>query len=148
MVSNIDGVKLIETARFTDHRGSLSFVEAEEMIPFQVKRLFWIYDVKPGMSRGGHAHKKCKQAIMAIAGKFDIFITDLKHEMKLSMEKPNQIIIIPEGVWCELQNFSADAVALVATSHHFDKDDYLQPMSEYREWLALSLSKGLRSCNL
>lgn len=138
MESCIDGVKLIETIEFTDHRGTLSFAEAEQGIPFQVKRLFWIYDVKSGMSRGGHAHKKCKQAIMAISGRFDIFITDIKHEINISMEKPNQIIIIPEGVWCELKNFSSNAVALVATSEHFDKDDYLQPMSEYQEWIEKS----------
>ena len=131
----VKGVIQIETLEFTDYRGTLSFAEAEENIPFPVKRLFWIYGVKENMSRGGHAHKTCKQAIIAVAGSFDIFITDLKSEMTLKMDKPNQILVIPEGIWCELKNFSKDAVALVATSEHFDKDDYLQPMNEYQEWL-------------
>lgn len=130
----IKGVIQIETLEFTDKRGTLSFVEAQDKIPFEVKRLFWIYNVKEGMSRGGHAHKKCKQAIVAVKGCFDIYITDLKHEINLKMDKPNQIVIIPEGIWCELKNFTEDAVALVATSEHFDADDYLQPISEYREW--------------
>ena len=112
----------------------LSYAEAEQHIPFPIKRLFWIYGVKAGMSRGGHAHKKCKQAIIAVKGSFDIFITNLEEETSIKMDKPNQIVIIDEGIWCELKNFTEDAVAMVATSEHFDKEDYLQPMSEYKEW--------------
>lgn len=130
----IDGLLQIETLEFKDHRGTLSFAEAEEHIPFDIKRLFWIYDVKEGMSRGGHAHKKCKQAIIAVKGSFDIFITDLNEHVNVRMDKPNQIIVINEGIWCELQNFSHDAVALVATSEHFDREDYLQPIAEYADW--------------
>ncbi|MCQ2128752.1 MAG: FdtA/QdtA family cupin domain-containing protein [Bacteroidaceae bacterium] len=138
----IDGLIQVETLEFHDHRGVLSFAEAEEHIPFPIKRLFWIYDIKEGMSRGGHAHIKCKQAIIAVKGTFDIYITDLQEETTIRMDKPNQIIIINEGIWCELKNFSADAVVLVATSEHFDREDYLQPMSEYSQWVELNKSNA------
>ena len=102
----IDGLIQIETLEFKDQRGVLSYAEAEQHIPFPIKRLFWIYGVKSGMSRGGHAHKKCKQAIIAVKGSFDIFITNLEEETSIKMDKPNQIVIIDEGIWCELKNLT------------------------------------------
>ena len=126
----------VDLSVFHDSRGALAFAEAQSVIPFPLKRLFWIYDVQPGQTRGGHAHKTCQQAILALNGRFDLYLTDLTESSCFTLDRPSQMVVVPAGVWCELKNFSADAVVLVATSEHFDPEDYLQPMEEYEAWMA------------
>ncbi|MCQ2113742.1 MAG: FdtA/QdtA family cupin domain-containing protein [Bacteroidaceae bacterium] len=135
VMRNCKPYKVINLPLFRDERGVLTFAEAQTMIPFEIKRLFWIYGIPEGKTRAGHAHKTCQQAIIPIHGSFDIFITNGKYEETITMNEPNEIIAIPAGVWCELKNFSKDAVVLVATSEHFDADDYLQPYNEFLEFI-------------
>ena len=128
-------VRVTDTPQFTDERGSLSVAEGMRGIPFDVKRIFWLYDIPEGKTRAGHAHKTCWQAIVAVHGGCDIYLTDGQEETTLSLSHPTTMVSIPPGIWCELRNITNDAVIMVAASEHFDPEDYLQPYSEFIEWV-------------
>lgn len=133
-MNKLKDVRQVVLPAFHDSRGSLSYAESCKLIPFNVQRIFWIYDVQQGATRGGHAHRQCQEAIIALHGSFSLYLTDLEQETTITMDAPYKMVVVPNGIWCELKDFSADAVVLVATSEHFDQDDYLKPMRKFEEW--------------
>lgn len=132
-INTIGGCQMITTPVFTDERGTLTFAESEGKIPFCIQRIFWIYGVEKGKTRGGHSHNVCAQAIFAMHGSFDIDISDGKTMCTLHLDSPANGILIPAQVWSELKNFTDDAVCMVACSHHFDAEDYISDYQEYLE---------------
>ncbi len=125
--------KLIKVRPVTDARGSLCFVEAHKEIPFPIKRIFWIYDVKHGAQRGGHAHWSCAEAVFPLCGSFDIDIDDGTHHQTYTITAPDEGIVVNAGVWCVLHNFRPGTICMVAASQEYDPNGYVNDYSLFLE---------------
>ena len=115
-----------------DERGNLSVVEGGMLIPFDIKRLYYLYDVPGGETRGGHAHRNLRQLIIAASGSFDVVLDDGKSRKKFSLNRSYKGLYIPTMVWREIENFSSGAVCLVLASEHYDALDYIYDYEEFR----------------
>lgn len=123
--------QLIEIPKIHDRRGNLSVIEGET-IPFTSKRVYYLYDVPSGSKRGGHAHKKQQEFLIALSGSFDVILKDGKAIETVTLNKPNVGLLIVDGIWRELRNFSSGAVCLVLASDEFDEDDYIREYKEFK----------------
>lgn len=119
-----DTVRMVDVPCVIDERGALCFVESASFV-FDVKRVFWIYGVKEGQTRGSHAHMSCAEVVFPVSGSFDIEVDDGKVAETIHMDCPNRGILIPPKVWCNLKNFSKDAVCVVLASHEYDASGYI-----------------------
>lgn len=115
-----------------DQRGNLSVVEGGELIPFDIKRLYYLYDVPGGATRGGHAHRKLQQLIIAASGSFDVVLDDGKKRQKFSLNRSYQGLFIPTMHWREIENFSSGAVCMVLASEHYDVSDYIYDYEDFK----------------
>ena len=131
-LSCVSGCRLLEAHKVVDDRGILCYADIFDIIPFDIKRIFWIYSVEVGKMRGGHSHSTCSVSIFPVSGSFDIEVTDGHHKSCVTMNDPSKGILIPAGIWCELRNFSPDAVCVVAASHHYDAKGYINDFNEYK----------------
>lgn len=122
--------KLIKIPKIEDTRGNLSVIE-NDIIPFEIKRVYYLYDVPAGAERGGHAHKEQKEFLIALSGSFDVILNDGKSEKVISLNKPFEGLLINEGIWRELKNFSSGSVCLVLASAIFDEEDYIRDFDEF-----------------
>jgi hypothetical protein len=129
---NLKGCKVIELPKITDPRGNLTFVESERHIPFEIKRIFYLYDVPGGEARAGHALKECHQFIIAISGSFDLILDDGTRRKRFNLNRPNYGLYVPPLIWREIDNFSTNSVCLVIASKFYDEADYFR---EYREFI-------------
>lgn len=127
--------RIIELPRITDPRGNLTVCENESNLPFDVKRVYWVYDVPGGESRGSHAHKRCREFIIAVSGSFSVTVNDGKREQTFMLNHPYQGLLVEENQWRTLEDFSSGAVCLVLASEPFDKDDYIRDFEEYTKYL-------------
>ena len=132
-LNDIDSVKLIELPKIIDRRGNLSVVEEEKDIPFQIKRVFWVYDVPGGKNRGAHAHRRLTQLIIALSGSFSVMVDDGRCRRTYLLNHPYQGLLIPPGIWNTLEDFSSGAVCMVMCSDFFDESDYIR---KYRDFIA------------
>lgn len=130
MTTNTD-IQLIEIPKIHDRRGNLSVIEGST-IPFVSKRVYYLYDVPSGSRRGGHAHKKQQELLIALSGSFDVVLKDGKSTKTVTLNKPNQGLLIIEGIWRELRNFSSGAVCLVLASDEFDEEDYIREYKSFK----------------
>jgi glyoxylate utilization-related uncharacterized protein len=121
--------------KVTDYRGNLSFIEENRQIPFQVKRVYYLYDVPSGASRGGHAHKELEQVVIALSGSFDVILDDGANRRTFFLNRPHYGLYIPPGIWRELENFSSNSVALSLVSQIYDESDYLRDYDEFKRWV-------------
>lgn len=126
--------RVIELPKFLDDRGNLSFIENENQIPFEIKRVHWIYDVPGGESRGGVAYKTTEEFIVAMSGSFDVVVRDGEREWKFSLNRSYKGIYIPAGYWRSVENFSSNSVAVIAASTYYDPSDAIRTMEELRAW--------------
>ncbi len=122
---------LISLPKITDNRGNLTFVEGLNHLPFEIKRVYYLYDVPGGAVRGGHAHKKLQQLIIAIAGSFDVILDDGDKRTTISLNRSYQGILIPNMTWRELENFSSGSVCLVLASELYEEEDYYRDYDEF-----------------
>lgn len=127
-------IKIVNISKIEDPRGNLSVIE-KEVVPFEIKRVYYLYDVPAGAERGGHAHKKLQQFLVALAGSFDVVLNDGKNEQTITLNKPFEGLLITNGIWRELKNFSSGAVCLVVASDVFEEKDYIR---DFEEFLAIS----------
>jgi len=125
------GYGIVQIPSFSDTRGSLSFAEWEHL-PFEAKRIFWIYDVKDGQTRGGHAHSECAEVVFAVSGSFDMFVDNGTDSEVFHMDSPDKGIYIGKSVWCELRNFAPGTVCVVAASVPYMKDGYINNYEEFK----------------
>ncbi len=116
-----------------DGRGNLSVIE-KDILPFEIKRVYYLYDVPSGSTRGGHAHKELQQFLIALSGSFDVVLDDGNARKTITLNKPNEGILIPTGIWRELENFSSGAVCLSLVSEEYSEEDYIR---EYQSFVAL-----------
>lgn len=127
------GCRLIDFRQCTDERGSLSVAEGRRQVPFAIERVFWIYDVPEGQSRGEHSHNECTEVVVPVHGAFDMMVDDGECRTTVHMDSPHQGILIPPGVWCRLQNFAPGTVCVVFASHPYNAAGYTHDYAEYRE---------------
>ena len=127
-------IKIVNIPKIEDPRGNLSVIE-KEVVPFEIKRVYYLYDVPAGAERGGHAHKKLQQFLVALSGSFDVILNDGKEEKIVTLNKPFEGLLITNGIWRELKNFSSGAVCLVVASDVFSEADYIR---EFEDFLAIS----------
>jgi len=131
----------IEDCRFvqldkhhSDRKGNLSVVEGGKDVSFEVKRVYYLYDVPGGESRGGHAHKALYQLIVAVSGSFSVTLDDGKNKKTFVLNRPYQGLLVVPGIWRTLDDFSSGAVCMVLASEKYDEMDYVR---EYEEFLSL-----------
>jgi WxcM-like protein len=128
---NLGQCQLIELPKINDPRGNLTFVEGGEHIPFEVKRVFYLYDVPGGAERAGHALKTCHQFLIAMSGSFDVILYDGKEKRRLHLNRSYYGLHIPPMIWREMDNFSSGAVCLALASTKYDAADYYRSYNEY-----------------
>lgn len=121
-----------------DGRGRLMFVEETRHIPFPVRRLFSIYDVAPGMTRGGHAHRQQQQFLIMVSGACNVVIDDGRARASEILDSPTQGLHIPAGLWVELEDFTAGAIAVVLASDLYDEADYVRNYDEFKRLKAIA----------
>jgi dTDP-4-dehydrorhamnose 3,5-epimerase-like enzyme len=124
--------RIVQLPRIQDPRGNLTFIEAEEHIPFDIKRVYYIYDVPGGSSRGGHAHKQLQQLMIAMAGSFDVILDDGREKRTFQLNRSYYGLYIPPMLWRELDNFSSGSVCLVLASTCYEEEDYYRNYEDYR----------------
>lgn len=123
---------VIEISKVHNVAGNITIIENEDNIPFDVKRIYYLYDVPGGESRGGHAHYELEQFIIAVSGSFDVILDDGKIKKVVSLNRPNLALHIVPGMWRELDNFSSGAICLVLASHKYDEKDYVRDYSKFK----------------
>jgi dTDP-4-dehydrorhamnose 3,5-epimerase-like enzyme len=128
----VDECRIIELPKILDPRGNLTFVEEHRHIPFDIKRVFYLYDVPGGETRAGHANRGLQQFIVAMSGSFDVVVEDGFNKKTFSLNRSYFGLYLPGMVWREINNFSSGAVCLVLCDEYYDADDYYR---DYEEWL-------------
>ena len=129
--------QIIELNKIYDHRGNLSVVEQLKDIPFEIKRVYWLYDVPGGENRGGHAHKNLHQFIVAANGSFYVNLTDGREKFSFFLNHPYKGVLIPPGYWRTLDDFSSGAVCLVLASELFSEEDYIRDFDDFLNYVKL-----------
>lgn len=127
---NID---IISIPKIQEPRGNLSVIESD-VIPFEIKRVYYLYDVPAGAERGGHAHKNLKQFLIALSGSFDVVLNDGQNQQLITLNKPYEGLLINQGIWRELNNFSSGSVCLVIASAVYDEGDYIHEFDEFLKY--------------
>ena len=125
---------VIELPRIKNRAGNITPVSNFENIPFEVKRVFYIYDIPGGEDRGAHAHKVCHQFLVAAGGSFEIELNDGLNKRTVTLNRPYYGLHNPPGIWAAEKGFSSGAICLVLASHKYDEHDYLRNYKEYTEW--------------
>ena len=129
-MSTIQDCKLLNIPKIEDPRGNLSVIE-NNVIPFEIKRVYYLYDIPSGAERGGHSHKEQQEFLVALSGSFDVILNDGKEEKNITLNKPFEGLLITNTIWRELKNFSSGAVCLVIASDVFLEEDYIREFSEF-----------------
>ena len=127
--------KLIELPRITDPRGNLTVAEASKNIPFDIKRVYWLYDVPGGECRGGHAHKQIKEILIAVSGSFHVTLDNGKEKQTFLLNHPYQGLLIDTKTWRTLDDFSSGAVCVVLASDFYDENDYIYDYNDFLQYI-------------
>ena len=128
---SIQDCNIINLPRINDPRGNLTFVEGGHHIPFDIRRVYYLYDVPGGSERGGHAHKALRQLIIAMSGSFDIHLDDGHAKKTVHMNRSYNGLFVCPMIWREIDNFSSGAVCMVLASDYYDELDYYREYSEF-----------------
>ena len=135
---SLDDCKVIELPRIMDARGNLTFIESGQHIPFEIRRVFYLYDVPGGASRAGHALKECHQLIIANSGSFDVVVDDGFGKRRFSLNRSYFGIYVPPLLWREIDNFSYGSVCTVLASEFYDERDYYRIYEEFQAAVRLA----------
>ncbi|MEI8273268.1 MAG: FdtA/QdtA family cupin domain-containing protein [Paludibacter sp.] len=125
---------IINLPKFPDERGNLSFLENKNQIPFEIKRVHWIYDVPGGETRGGLAYRETEEFIIALSGSFDVLFDDGKDQQNYSLNRSYNGVLVPKGTWREINNFSTNSVALIVASTNYDPGDSIRDYDEFLKY--------------
>jgi dTDP-4-dehydrorhamnose 3,5-epimerase-like enzyme len=129
--TTIDDCKIIELDKHHKIKGNITVIENNKTVPFDVKRIYYLYDVPGGEARGGHAHRNLYQLIVAASGSFNVVLNDGKNTKTITLNRPYQGLFIVPGIWRELDNFSSGSVCLVLASEKYDENDYIRDYNEF-----------------
>lgn len=134
----IDKVRFIDIPKITapDGRGNLSVIE-KDILPYAIRRVYYLYDVPSNSTRGGHAHKELQQCLIALSGSFIVIVDDGEKRKENLLNRPDKGLLIPSGIWRELVEFSAGAVCLSLVSEEYDEEDYIR---DYKEFISFKES--------
>lgn len=136
---SIDACRVVEFPKITDSRGALSFIESGRQIPFDIKRVYYLYDIAGGAARAGHGHRALQQVIVAVSGSFDILLDDGFKKMTFHLNRSYQGLYVAPMIWREIDNFSSGAVCLALASEFYDESDYYR---NYDHFIAVARSAG------
>ena len=134
----LESCRLVDLPKISDPRGNLTFIEGGGHIPFQIQRVYYLYDVPGGAERGGHAHRDLSQLIIAMAGSFDVIIDDGISKKRYHLNRSYYGLYICPMIWRELDNFSSGSVCMVLASNRYDEADYYRDYDLYRADRGLS----------
>lgn len=128
----VESCRLIELPVVHNPQGNLTFIEENHHVPFDVARVYYLYDVPEGAVRGGHAHRELEQLILPIGGSFDVIVDDASARRTFHLDNPHVGLLVPRLIWRELENFSAGSFCLVLASAWYDEDDYFRDYEDFR----------------
>lgn len=130
--TTLENIQLIDIPKISDPdgRGNLSVIE-KDIIPFQIQRVYYLYDVPSNSTRGGHAHIELMQCLIALSGSFDVVLDDGKNKKVVTLNRPDIGLLIPTGIWRELENFSSGGVCLSLVSDVYKEEDYIREYSDF-----------------
>lgn len=132
--SKVSDVKLINLPKIFTPNGNITSINSLEEIPFEINRIYYLYDIPGGETRGGHAHKKLQQLIIAASGSFDVVLNDGENMLRINLSRPYIGLLLPSGLWRELENFSSGSICLVLASKVYAESDYIRDFSEYQNY--------------
>lgn len=132
-VMTIDDVRIIDLPKFLDVRGNLSFAEQFSQVPFEIQRVYWIYDVPGGEERGGHAFRENEEMIVSLSGAFDVIVDDGTNKKTITLNRSYFGLYIPKGLWRSMDNFSTNSVALEFGSVKYSERDYIRDYCEFKK---------------
>lgn len=128
-------VKILNFPKIIDLRGNLTFLQNQDQIPFQIKRVFWTYDVPGGETRGGHAYKQQKEVVIALSGSFDIVVNNGSKTQKFSLNRSYFGLYLTALTWRHMENFSTNALSLHLSSSYYDEEDYIRDFNIFQTLL-------------
>jgi hypothetical protein len=123
---------ILPLSKIHNRAGNITIVEGQKNIPFDVRRIYYLYDIPGGEGRGGHAHKELYQLIVAASGSFNVLLDDGQNKKIVTLNRPDYGLMVVPGIWRELFEFSSGAICLVLASHKYDQDDYIRDYTEFK----------------
>lgn len=132
--TTIADCKIIDLRKIQDPRGNLTPIESNMDVPFEIKRIFYLYDVPGGESRGAHAHYKDNQFLIAASGAFEVFVDDGVNQKVFTLNRPYYGLLVPPGIWAAEQEFSSGSVCLVLTDNTYEAEDYIRDYDEFLKY--------------
>lgn len=127
-------IEIIDIPKVKDYRGNIAIIE-NDVVPFEIKRVYYLFDIPSSAKRGGHAHKEQFEFLVPLSGSFDVVLKDGTTSKTVTLNKPDKGLLITTNVWRELENFSSGSVCLVLASHVFDEDDYIRDYDDFLEFV-------------
>lgn len=131
-MNRIEQVKVLQLPKILDDRGNLSFFENGAQIPFDIRRVYWIYDVPGGEFRGGHAYLDLQEIIIALSGSFEVVLHDGLQEKRFMLNRSYNALYVPKMIWRQLENFSTNALAFIATDKDYDEQQYIRDFEQFK----------------
>jgi hypothetical protein len=131
MKNNVYDCVILPLSKIHNRAGNITIVEGQANIPFDVKRIYYLYDIPGGEDRGGHAHKELHQLIVAASGSFNVLLDDGRNKKIVTLNRPDYGLMVVPSIWRELFEFSSGAICLVLASHKYDKDDYIRNYKQF-----------------
>jgi WxcM-like, C-terminal len=132
-MASVDDCKLFEIRSVLDRRGVLAFVEGGIDVGFEIRRVYWMFDIPSRTTRAGHAHRTLRQLYVAVSGSFDVALDDGRRVRRVHLSRPDQGLILGPGIWREIDNFSSNACLLVLASELFDEADYVRDRAQFQQ---------------
>lgn len=130
----MDYARIIHLKKIPDARGNLTAIEQLADVPFEIRRVYWIFDVPGGERRGGHAYRQGQELIIALSGSFDVMVDNGAASDSFSLNRSYYGLYVPAGTWREISNFSTNSIALILSSTDYDEDDYIRDYDDFRQY--------------
>jgi|SRR5690554_567604 hypothetical protein len=134
MKSSVYDCVMLPLNKIHNRAGNITIVEGNVNVPFDVKRIYYLYDIPGGEDRGGHAHKELRQLIVAASGSFNILLDDGKNKKIVTLNRPDYGLLVVPGIWRDLMDFSSGAICMVLASEGYSEDDYIRQYQDFEDY--------------